>query len=209
MAAVMSATLSVAQPGDLLRRYYPNGKLGGLALDGQAPAPLGTKLQVLVRVGQPGRDFSFRGQVAWARHKAVRQPASFGVDFLPEDEPNRLRLMAFARSEVPETAMRIERRLQVELPVRVGYAGQSTRELLADLSTGGAFVRMNRPVALGELVELSFRPPRSLGSLGLRGYVVWVRQDGDQPGMGVEFVSDSTARGKLERLLAKLAQSQP
>lgn len=201
----VSATLSVAQPGDLLQRYYPNGRLGGLALDGTPPVPLANRLQVTVRVGKPLREFSFRGQVAWARHKALRQPASYGVDFLPEDEAGRLRLMAFARSEVPETALRNERRLQVELPVRVVVGGQSSRELLADLSTGGAFVRMRSPVATGELVELSFRPPRSLGSLALRGYVVWSRPEGEQPGMGVEFVPDNAARGRLERLLARLA----
>jgi uncharacterized protein (TIGR02266 family) len=116
--------------------------------------------------------------------------------------------MAFARSEVPETAMRIERRLQVELPVKVAVGEEASRELLADLSTGGAFVRMRRPVALGELVRLSFRPPRALGSLNLRGYVVWARTEGDQPGVGLEFVPDHAARGKLERLLARLAQAE-
>jgi Tfp pilus assembly protein PilZ len=207
MAVVASVLLTVPQPGDLLKRYYPNGKLGGLALDGEPQAPLGTKLQVVVRVARPVREFTFRGQVAWARHKATRQPASHGIDFLPEDEANRLRLMAFARSEVPETAMRIERRLQVGLPVKVAVGDEASRELLADLSTGGAFVRMRRPVPLGQLVRLSFRPPRSLGSLNLRGYVVWARTDGDQPGIGVEFVPDSAARGRLERLLARLAQA--
>jgi uncharacterized protein (TIGR02266 family) len=206
MPGAVSASLSVVQPGDLLQRYYPNGKLGGLALDGQPPVALGAHLQVLVRVAVPIREFSFRGQVAWARHKASRQPASYGVDFQPEDEANRLRLMAFARSEVPETAMRIERRLQVELPVRLAYAGQVRKELLADLSSGGAFVKTANPVALGELVELSFRPPRALASLVVRGYVVWARPQGDQPGIGVEFVPDSSVRGRLERLLARLGQ---
>jgi Tfp pilus assembly protein PilZ len=204
MAVGASALLTVPQPGDLLRRYYPNGRLGGLALDGEPPAPLATKLRVVVRVTKPAQEFSFRGQLAWARHKAPRQPPSYGIDFLPEDQPNRLRLMAFARSELPESALRLERRLQVELPVRVTVGQTVSRELLADLSTGGAFVKMRKPVALGEVVKLSFRPPRSLGTLVLRGQVVWVRDRGDEPGLGVEFLPDLAARTRLERLLTRL-----
>jgi uncharacterized protein (TIGR02266 family) len=201
-------TLTVGQPHELAERYYPNGKLGGLALDGKTPGPLGTEVQLTVQVRVPPRTFVVRGQLAWARHKAPRgQLASFGVDFLPEDDATRVRLLAFARSEVDATATRLEERLQVELPVRLVHDGTVRRELLADLSPGGAFVRTWNPLQPGEQVELALRPPRSLTTLHVKGRVAWARTTGDHPGMGIEFIDGPLeVRSKVQRLLAKLAR---
>lgn len=206
MAPVVSTSLVVEQPQDVVVRYYPNGKLGGIALDGEPPAQLGVTIRVTVRVKQPVREFSFQGVLAWARHRAARQPASFGVDFTASDEASRTRLLAFARNEVAPEAVRGERRLQVELPVRVVHEGGTRKERLADLSLGGAFVRTPRPLRVGEIVELSVRAPLSIGAVSLRGYVVWSRGLGPQTGMGIEFVLDSRTRAKLERLLARLTK---
>jgi uncharacterized protein (TIGR02266 family) len=191
----------------LVDRYYPNGKLGGLAVDGARPGVLGARVALTVRVRKPVREFTVHGQLAWARHKTPRQPASFGIDFLPDDDPTRVRLLAFARDEVDPGTVRVERRLQVELPVRLVHQKQARKELLADLSTGGAFVRTRNPVALGELVDLSVRIPGRLTSLSLKACVVWSRATGAAPGMGLAFVADNQTRGKLERVLARLARA--
>lgn len=206
MPLVAATSLVVEQPQELMDRYYPNGKLGGLTCDGEPPSQLGVAIRVTVRVKRPVREFAFQGVLAWARHRASRQPASFGVDFTPADEASRDRLLAFARNEVAPEAVRVERRLQVELPVRLVHEGVARKEQLADLSLGGAFIRTPTPLATGEVVELSVRPPLSLGSIVLRGYVVWSRAIGRQAGMGVEFVLDSKTRPKLERLLARLTK---
>jgi len=200
------ATLVVGEPRELVDRYYPNGKLGGLAVDGARPGVLGAKVALTVRVRKPVREFTVHGQLAWARHQTPRQPASFGIDFLPEDDPTRVRLLAFARDEVDPDSVRVERRLQVELPVRLVHQKKTRKELLADLSTGGAFVRTWNPIALGELVDLSVRVPGRLTSLTIKACVVWTRDTGAAPGMGLAFVSDNSTRGKLERLLARLAR---
>lgn len=209
VSPLASVALTVGQPHELAERYYPNGKLGGLALEGKAPGPLGMHVELTVRVKKPLRTFVVKGQLAWARHKAARgQAASFGVDFLPEDDATRVRLLAFARNEVEPEATRYEARLQVELPVRLVHEGTTRREFLADLSPGGAFVRTWNPLQPGEQVELSVRPPLSLMSLHFKGRVAWTRTTGEHPGMGIEFVDESADdRDRVEKLLAKLSRS--
>ncbi|MEW5742940.1 MAG: PilZ domain-containing protein [Myxococcota bacterium] len=209
VTAVVRVTLTVGQPHELAERYYPNGKLGGLAVDGKAPGPLGLRVELTVRVKKPARSFEVMGQLAWARHKAPRgQSAAFGVDFLPEDDATRVRLLAFARNEVNAEATRLEQRLQVELPVRLVHRGTTRREFLADLSSGGAFVRTWDPLQPGEQVELSVRPPLSFFGLTLKGRVAWARTTGAHPGMGIEFDDKGLeARDRVEKLLAKLARS--
>ncbi len=208
MTPEVTATLVVETPRELINRYYPNGRLGGLRVDGKRPTTLGANLVLLVKVKQPAREFTVHGQLAWVRHEAPRQPPSFGVDFLPAEDGTRTRLLAFARDEVPAEAVRVERRVQVELPVRLVHDGRERRETLADLSSGGAFVRTPEPLASGELVQLSLKPPGSFaalrGALTVKGYVVWSRPEGEQAGMGIEFVVDETTRAKLLRLLARL-----
>lgn len=206
VTALADVVLEVAQPHEVAERYYPNGKLGGLALEGKAPGPLGMLVQLTVRVHQPVRSFVVKGQLAWARHKAGRgQVPAFGVDFLPEDDATRVRLLAFARDEVEQQATRAEERMQVELQVRLVHEGVTRREHLADLSEGGAFVRTWNPIQPGEAVELLVRPPRSLLSVSLKGRVAWVRPTGPHSGMGIEFDPDDGAgRLHVARILSKL-----
>lgn len=203
---MLSATLEVETPGELLARHYPNGKLGGLTVDGRPPGALGQRVALAVRVRRERRDFLVQGQLAWAKHRPhAGLPPRFGVDFLPDDEHTTQRLLAFAREEVPSALTRIEPRVAVELPVRLVHAGQTRREFLADLSTGGAFVRTWDPLPPHELVELTLRLPRSLFSTTLQGRVAWARREGHAPGMGIEFLDpDGEQRRKVEKLLARL-----
>lgn len=204
----VATTLTVEQPREVADRYYPNGKLGGLVVDGRPPGPLGARVLLTVHVKK--REFIVRGQLAWVRHQTSRQPPSYGVDFLPEDDVTRVRLMAFARDEVTADSVRVEKRLQVELPVRIVHDGRARKEFLADLSSTGAFVRTWNPIATGEQVELSVRESAGFfgSTLALQGTVVWARVTGEAPGMGIEFALESTAQEKLGRLLLKLSRGQ-
>src|SRR4051812_28898521 len=93
----LRVVLEVAFPADLVSRYYPNGKLGGLTVEGLAPSALGQMLELVVRIDRPPREFVAPGQLAWARHRGSRGlKESFGVDFLPGDEASQ-RLLLFAR----------------------------------------------------------------------------------------------------------------
>lgn len=198
--------LLVSTPGDLLPRFYPNGKLGGLSVDGQPPGALGEFVTLTVRVRKPPREFTFEGQVAWARRKGSKQLSEcFGVDFQADDDATIGRMLQFARNEVSAETTRLERRVQLELPIKLLHGATSRRERLADLSHGGAFVRTWDPLDVGEVVELVVRPPSSLFSLRLKGRVAWVRRVGDASGMGIEFLDvEGTVRRDVDKLLSRL-----
>ena len=207
VGALIETGLRVSSPAELAEHYYPNGRLGGLSVNGKSPGALGQLVQLRVDVVKPARQFVLKGQLAWVRHKSgPNQPTGFGVDFLPEDDATRVRLLAFARQEVSSDATRIEQRQQVELKVRMVHEGRPRKELVADLSPGGAFVRSWNPLPVGAKVALSLRLPLSFSAIDLNGHVAWVRLAGEHPGMGIEFQSDEGSRVKLEKLLLKLAR---
>jgi len=200
------AVLEVAFPGDVLNRVYPNGKLGGLTIDGPSPGSLGEFIEVEVKVDRPRRNFTVRGQLAWVRHKgkgALKE--CFGVDFTTGDEAGPQRLLAFARDEVDVETLRAEPRLATDLPVTLTHRGETRKEFLVDLSPGGAFIRSANPLLPGEAVEMHVRPPLALLAIKLKGRVAWVRRTGTAIGMGIEFqVEDYAAHARLLKLLAKL-----
>lgn len=209
MAALIETGLRVGSPAELAERYYPNGRLGGLSIEGKSPGALGQLVLLKVDVVRPARQFVLHGQLAWVRHKSggPNQPTGFGIDFLPEDDATRVRLLAFARAEVPSDAIRADQRQQVELKVRMVHEGLQRKELVADLSPGGAFVRSWNPLPVGAKVELSLRLPLTFSALELKGHVAWVRRAGEHPGMGIEFVHENDGgRAKLEKVLMKLSR---
>ncbi len=208
MAALIETGLKVGSPAELAEHFYPNGRLGGLSIEGKSPGALGQLVLLKVEVVRPARQFVLRGQLAWVRHKSggPHQPTGFGIDFLPEDDATRVRLLAFARAEVASDATRVEQRQQVELKVRMMHEGQQRKELVADLSSGGAFVRSWNPLPVGSKVELSLRLPLTFSALELKGHVAWIRMAGEHPGMGIEFVHADDSKAKLEKILIKLAR---
>lgn len=207
MTELLEARLQVATPADLADLYYPNGRLGGLTVPGKSPGALGQRVELHVEVTRPLRHFVVRGQLAWVRHKAgPNQPAGYGFDFDPDDDAARVRLLAFARNELSSASTRVEYRQQVELQVRLVHEGQQRRELMADLSGGGAFVRTWNPLPVGARVQLFIRPPLAFSSLELKAQVAWVRLAGEHPGMGLVFERDEALQPRLDKLLTKLAR---
>lgn len=62
----------------------------------------------------------------------------------------------------------------------------------ADLSTGGTFLRSELLLEEGEALSLQFHVPGEPRPLNAQARVAWVRRfpkDGEEPGMGVEFLS--------------------
>ena len=203
----MRVVLEIAVPGEILSRYYPNGKLGGLTLDGTAPGTVGKTVDLVIRVALPKVEFKIRGQLSWARHKGSRGlKECFGIDFFSDDESSQ-RLIAFAQHELHLSALRAEARLSTELSVSITHKGLVRREVLLDLSSGGAFVRSETPLAVGEKTVLQLRPPGALTSLSFDARVTWVRATGPAAGMGLMFVGeDPKLRARLDKLLASLSR---
>lgn len=202
----MDATLEVEDREALAALFYPNGRNGGLTVPGAPPGALGQHVTLHVKTRAPARHFQLRGQIAWVRHKpGPHQPAGFGFDFGPEDEPARQRMLAFAREEIPSKFTRIEDRLQVQLQVRLVHDGIQRKEWLADLSTRGAFVRTWNPLPVGAPVSMLLRPRLSLLSMEIYAHVAWVRLAGEHAGMGLEFAPDPATQSKLAKMITTLS----
>lgn len=201
-------TLEVKRPKDILERYYPNGRLGGLVLDGPAPAAVGHACDLLVRVTESAhRHLNVRGQLAWARHKgSSRLKACFGVDFVADDKPGRERLLQFANEKLAAADTRYDNRISTNLRVKLAHGGTRQKEALVDLSQGGAFVHSRTPLPVNSLLEFSLRPPLTLNPIKLRVRVAWVRTEGLAPGMGLEFVYQNSRQvSRVRKLVDKLS----
>ena len=204
---MLEAKLEVEDRETLASSFYPNGRSGGLTVPGPPPGALGQQLLLRVQTRKPPRAFVLRGQIAWVRHKAgPHQPAGYGFDFSPEDDSTRIRLLAFARNEIPSKFTRVELRREVELPVRLEHDGIARKEWLADLSSRGAFVRTWNPLPVGARVHMKVKSGL-LSSVTLDAQVAWVRLVGDHAGMGLEFiVPDDATSARLAKMLSALAK---
>jgi uncharacterized protein (TIGR02266 family) len=205
----LTLTLSLARPKDLLPRLLPNGRMGGLVLDGPVPDALGARGTLIVLFSEPvERRFEVKVQLAWARHRGTADlKEGFGLDFLPEDASGRDRLLGYAREEVQPESTRYDARVPATLPVTVHCNGRSAHDRLLDLSQGGAFVQTSLALEVGATVSLKIHPPKSLLSIGLRGRVAWVRDEGLARGVGVEFIYDNARQSERVMKLVKRLRS--
>lgn len=195
--------LDVAYPAEIWGRYYPNGRLGGLRVDGRPPGQLGQLVELFITVEKPRREFTLRGQLAWARYQNTdAQKESFGVD-LQGDEEAVNRVIQFANASLDAEAMRAEPRLSVELPVRLVSKGVQRKEIAADLSLTGAFVRSGMPLEVGDELLLKLRAPGRLLASSFKAKVRWSRQTGDATGMGLEF-TEGDAPERMAKVLRSL-----
>ena len=205
----LSLALEVEHGDEILERMYPNGRLGGLRVDGPAPAALGAKVDLLVRVKKPSaHHFTAHTRIAWVRHKGTaRLRECFGLDFLPDDVNGREKLLAFVRGQVESEHLRAHERFAVEWPVVLAHGGVTRRDTLADLSFGGAFLKTRALLPPGSELDLSVRPPGALLPVKVPARVIWSRRSGEDSGMGLEFVGKGRAAEKVRKLVERLARS--
>ena len=206
--APLKVTLEVGKRRELLEHLYPNGKLGGLVVEGKPPGALGRKCEVTIQVGNTGgRFFTIHGRLAWARHQGAQKlKECFGVELMARGEASRL--ATFARDESNADG-RLSHRYFSDLQVKIWDAGVAKQELLGDLSRGGAFIKTTAPLPVATRVELDVRPPLSIRRLRLPARVVWVRASGPSPGMGLEFAFENDAQSQsLDRLVLKLEKAK-
>jgi Tfp pilus assembly protein PilZ len=198
-------TLALEDRRDLLARFYPNGRAGGLTVDGSCSFAVGDKVALTLVVRKPPRTFALEGHVGWARRKGSTQLAvCWGFDLGVDDVAAR-RVLAWARAEVAEAALRHEARVAVQLPARIEADGVVRPATLFDVSHCGAFVRIWSPQPVGTRVWLGVRPPRSLFATRVRARIAWVRHAGAESGMGLLF--DEEHRSVWAQLLKKCGVS--
>lgn len=64
---------------------------------------------------------------------------------------------------------------------------RQVRTVVSNISRGGVFIETATPFPMGEIIELDFALPGKQ-PVHAKGVVRWSSRQGDQPGMGVEFI---------------------
>src|ERR1041384_7608796 len=107
--------------------------------------------------------------------------------------------------------MTSDHRQHVRTPVAlvVDYTGAD--DFLGDytenLSRGGTFIHTGRELGIGSELQLVLSFPGLLQPIAVEAVVRW-RRDGDDPGIGVEFVP-SAGREKLALIADRIEQRDP
>ncbi len=204
----MNVELTVGGPTELVSRYYPNGKWGGLTIEGACLGALGDRVTLTVTVLKPRLQVALDGKIGWARRKATRElNLAWGVDVADTSDVVWEKLLAVARQELQPEALRSAARIEVALPVRLSWANKESRETLIDLSVGGAFVRTHEAIPAGMQVGLAVRVPGALLATRLSGRVAWTRHIGAAPGIGIRFDAVSPDMQKIvQRLMERVTR---
>lgn len=102
-------------------------------------------------------------------------------------------------------------RAAVELPIEYERLNALLSDYTHNISRGGTFIRTDRPLPVGTLLQFTIRAPRLGNPVVLRGAVRWVVEPEDAgperpSGMGIAFVFDSPSQkaavqGRLDRLM--------
>ncbi len=102
-------------------------------------------------------------------------------------------------------------RKPISLVVEYQGADDLLRDYTQNLSSGGAFVHTNRPLAVGDSVRLQLSFPKLISPLYIEGIVRWVRADTTtETGAGIEFINfDSEVRDSLGAILKHIHEQDP
>jgi uncharacterized protein (TIGR02266 family) len=108
----------------------------------------------------------------------------------------------------------LERRQFLRLPthirIEIGSGANLQAATVKDVSQGGLFIALQRPLDVGSRVSLTLAPPDGMEPIEVTGRVAWIRpaRSGGQPaGMGVEFDRQGERQRELIRQWIERAAS--
>jgi type IV pilus assembly protein PilZ len=99
-------------------------------------------------------------------------------------------------------------RSAIELKVEYERMNSFFYDYTKNISRGGTFVSTDRPLAVGTQFVFKLSVPGLLLPLELTGSVRWIRSEGSDPGMGIQFIFDGDDQravidGVVERLMVE------
>ncbi len=112
-----------------------------------------------------------------------------------------------------EREVHIEQRRSERAPLDIRVEYSTVDALFSDFSRnineGGLFIETGDPCAIDTVVTLRFQLPGVSDPIETRGRVVWVGEEGDARGMGVEFEDlDAAARARINGLVRGLREGR-
>lgn len=101
-------------------------------------------------------------------------------------------------------------RVALKIPVDYSSVDSFFSEFSANINEGGIFVRSEKRVPLGAIVQLQFKLPGREQPLQLAGQVAWIEADAAQRGIGIEFIDlSSEIRAEIDQVVRSLRKVRP
>jgi type IV pilus assembly protein PilZ len=83
---------------------------------------------------------------------------------------------------------RTSARLPIELRVDYKKVNSFFADYTKNISKGGTFIKTKKPLPIGTRFLFKLAVPKRERPFEILGEVVWAKDDGDEPGMGIRFV---------------------
>ncbi len=169
---------------------------------------LGSDLTIILEL--PSRDNTFRlkGRVVASR-RASRDPvlpAGVEVEFGSTQRHTLQLVLDAAEGKKIEFSERRSRRIAYSVQVAYETDAGFVKEFTEDISEGGTFIKTDRQLPVGTLLECRLKPPGYFMGVKLKGRVAWVSKQEQPAGMGIEFIFTShRQRKKVQDICRKLA----
>jgi len=185
------------------------GPCGGVLLPAERAVRVGQNVDLRVSFTEEGLSFRIRGIVRWRRIKAHRgAPAGWGVEFLASENSNLL--LQFIRG-MPVRFPNRSKRFSVAMECLCSNWTASGRGVTENMSRTGAFIRLRSSPPVNSRLQLKLLAPD--GPIAVESEVVWSRKQGEEVGLGVQFVFNqantgrSNAQLRIERLVGRIERT--
>lgn len=208
MTTGISVHVSYPKPEGLFDDFFWRGPAGVLFVRTGRRFELGSELTIVLELPSRDKMFRLKGRVVASR-RALRDtalPAGVEVEFGSAQRHTLQLVLDAAEGKKIEFSERRARRIAYSIQVAYETDAGFVREFTEDISEGGTFIRTERHLPVGSMVECKLKPPGYLMGVKLKGRVAWVSTQGQPVGMGLEFLfSSERQRKKIQELCRKLA----
>jgi type IV pilus assembly protein PilZ len=105
----------------------------------------------------------------------------------------------------PKPPARRYPRAPIELRVDYKKLNSFFADYTKNISKGGTFIKTDKPLAVGTRFLFKLTIPRHEPPFELLGEVVWSKPEGEDPGMGIQFIyADEVQQQEFEAIVEKL-----
>lgn len=156
-----------------------------------------------------------RGGVVSLKEATEGEPATAAITVAQEDQGALAFLIKMASAAQKAEAVTARKHDRIPLEIPVDWSAQGSGDLIIsstdDVGGGGVQIRTLSPPPVDTELTLAFVLDPATGErIDMRGKVVWVRQDQEFQGMGVQFVAaeaEGEEKKRFREVLKKIMES--
>ena len=195
---------------DFLRVFLSDFPGGGLFVPTTETFKIGEEIALEIFFPSIKDGLLICGNVKWRRSPTKWRsalPAGIGVSF-GSGERSRVEFLLDFCKGVLDSLRKPGRRVPVDFRANILSDGKCLVGRTKDLSRGGAFILTDITLEKNTEVELDLFIDETGGPERFNGYVVWSREQGRDPGIGIRFdFGSAVRRRRISRLVGEVEDS--